>query len=44
MVNVVVVVVVMIRCGSLGSVDLLDWEKRKDERFCAASSVVNVFG
>ena len=44
MLNVVVVVVVMIRDGSLGSVVRLDWEKRKEARFAAASSVVNVFG
>ena len=42
--NVVVVVVVMMRCGSFGSAERFDWLKRRDERLAAASSVVNVFG
>ena len=40
MLNVVVVVVVMILEGSLGSAVLFDWEKRREARFVAASSVV----
>jgi hypothetical protein len=42
--KVVVVVVVTMREGSLGSVDRLDWEKRREERLAAASSVVNELG
>lgn len=39
MVNVVVVVVVMMREGSLGSAERLDWENLRDERLLHASSL-----
>jgi hypothetical protein len=42
--KVVVVVVVTMREASLGSVVRLDWEKRRDARLAAASSVVKEFG
>ena len=37
--NVVVVVVVTTREGSLGSGPRLDWENLSDAKFCAASSL-----
>ena len=42
MVNVVVVVVVMILAGSLGSADRFDWENLREERLRHASSLVLV--
>lgn len=44
MLNVVVVVVVTTREGSLGSGVRFDWENFKADRFSAASSVVKELG